>query len=308
MQGKGSLGKRLAKDWRNYGGAYIMGLPVVIFYALFSYKPLAGAVIAFLDYKPRKGILGSKWVGLAHFEKFFSSYYFERLLTNTMTISLCGLLFAFPCAIIFALMLNEVRNNKFKRAVQTISYMPHFISLVVVCSMIKLFVGSDGFITRILNYLGCNFTQSLLNMNTAFIPIYVISDIWQEMGWNCIIYLAALAAIDPELYEAARIDGANRWKQTIHVTLPGIARTVVLLLILRIGSLMSVGHEKIILLYNDYTMETADVISSYVYRRGLINGDYSFSTAVGLFNSVINFTLVILANWFSNRVSGYGIW
>lgn len=308
MQKKVSLGKRIAKDWRNFGGAYIMALPVVVFYALFSYKPLAGAIIAFMDYKPRRGIFGSKWVGFKHFENFFSSFYFERLLTNTMTISLCGLLFAFPCAIIFALMLNEVRSNKLKRTVQTISYMPHFISLVVVCSMVKLFVGSDGFITRILNFFGGNFDQSLLNLNSAFVPIYIISDIWQEMGWNCIIYLAALAGIDPELYEAARIDGANRWKQTIHVTLPGIARTVVLLLILRIGSLMSVGHEKIILLYNDYTMETADVISSYVYRRGLINGDYSFSTAVGLFNSVINFALVIIANKISNKVSGYGIW
>ena len=269
---------------------------------------MLGAVIAFKKYQPRKGIWGSSWVGFQHFENFFNSFYFGRLIGNTLTISLAGLIFTFPCAIIFALLINEVKNRAFKRTVQTISYMPHFISLVVVCSMITLFVSSNGLIVQIMQFFGSGVNQSLLNSPSAFVPIYVISDIWQQTGWNCIIYLAALAAIDPELYEAARIDGANRWQQTLHVTLPGIARTVVLLLILRVGSMMSVGHEKIILLYNDYTMERADVISSYVYRRGLIQGDYSFSAAVGLFNSAINFLLVILSNFISNRFTGYGIW
>lgn len=300
--------KRISRDLRNFGGAYLLGLPVVIYYILFHYKPMLGAVIAFKNYKPRTGIWGSKWVGLKHFENFFNSFYFERLIRNTLTISFSGLLFTFPCAIIFALLVNEVRHKAFKRTVQTVSYMPHFISLVVVCSMITLFVDKDGFIVHFLNLFGANISQNMLNVPANFVPIYVLSDIWQETGWNCIIYLAALAAIDTELYEAARIDGANRWQQTLHVTLPGIARTIMLLLILRVGSLMSVGHEKIILLYNDYTMESADVISSYVYRRGLVNGDYSFSTAVGLFNSVINFALVILANFISNKASGYGIW
>ena len=308
MQNKMSFGRRLKKDLKRFGGAYILVLPVIVFYILFHYKPLLGAVIAFKDYKPRKGIWGSPWVGFKHLESFFSSYYFGRLIRNTLTISLSGLIFTFPCAIIFALLINEVKSRAFKRTVQTISYMPHFISLVVVCSMVTLFVSSNGFIVQIMQFFGSNVSQSLLNINSAFVPIYVLSDIWQQTGWNCIIYLAALAAIDTELYEAARIDGANRWQQTIHVTLPGIAQTVTLLLILRVGSLMSVGHEKIILLYNDYTMETADVISSYVYRRGLIKGDYSFSAAVGLFNSAINFALVILANRISNKVNGYGIW
>ncbi|MBR3503510.1 MAG: sugar ABC transporter permease [Clostridia bacterium] len=308
MQSKIPFGRRLIKDIKRFGGAYIMVIPVVVFYILFHYKPLLGAVIAFKNYQPRKGIWGSSWVGFKHFESFFNSYYFGRLIRNTLTISLSGLIFTFPCAIIFALLINEVKSRAFKRTVQTISYMPHFISLVVVCSMITLFVSSDGFIVQIMQFFGSGVNQSLLNMNSAFVPIYVLSDIWQQTGWNCIIYLAALAAIDTELYEAARIDGANRWQQTIHVTLPGIAQTVTLLLILRVGSLMSVGHEKIILLYNDYTMETADVISSYVYRRGLIKGDYSFSAAVGLFNSAINFALVILANRISNKVNGYGIW
>ncbi len=249
MQKKLSFGRRLKKDLKRFGGAYIMILPVVVFYILFHYKPLLGAVIAFKNYQPRKGVWGSTWVGFKHFESFFSSYYFGHLIRNTLTISLSGLVFTFPCAIIFALLINEVKSRAFKRTVQTISYMPHFISLVVVCSMITLFVSSDGFIVQIMQFFGSSVNQSLLNMNSAFVPIYVLSDIWQQTGWNCIIYLAALAAIDTELYEAARIDGANRWHQTIHVTLPGIAQTVTLLLILRVGSLMSVGHEKIILLY-----------------------------------------------------------
>ena len=304
---KKPLGLRLKKDLSNFGGAYLMGIPVLVFYVLFHYKPLFGALIAFKDYKPRRGIWGSPLVGFKHFQSFFDSFYFGRLIGNTLTISLAGLLFAFPIAIIFALLINEIQNNKFKRSVQTISYMPHFISTVVICSMIRLFVDSNGFIVAILEAVGFNIGQSLLNLPNAFVPIYVLSDIWQQTGWNCIIYLAALGGIDPELYEAARIDGANRWKQTLHVTLPGILETVVLLLILRVGSLMGVGHEKIILLYNDYTMETADVISSYVYRRGLINGDYSFSAAVGLFNSAINFALVVIANKISNKVTGSGI-
>lgn len=304
---KKPLGLRLKKDLSNFGGAYLMGIPVIIFYIIFHYKPLFGALIAFKDYKPRRGIWGSPWVGFKHFQSFFDSFYFERLIGNTLTISLAGLLFAFPIAIIFALLINEIQNNKFKRSIQTISYMPHFISTVVICSMIRLFVDSNGFIVAILEAVGFNIGQSLLNLPKAFVPVYVLSDIWQQTGWNCIIYLAALGGIDPELYEAARIDGANRWKQTLHVTLPGILETVVLLLILRVGSLMGVGHEKIILLYNDYTMETADVISSYVYRRGLINGDYSFSAAVGLFNSAINFALVVIANKISNKVTGSGI-
>ena len=304
---KKPLGKRLKKDLSTFGGAYLMGIPVLVFYILFHYKPLFGALIAFKDYKPRRGIWASPWVGFKHFESFFDSFYFERLIGNTLTISLSGLIFAFPVAIIFALLINEIQNNKFKRTVQTISYMPHFISTVVICSMISLFVDSNGFIVAIIEALGIPVGQSLMNFPNAFVPIYIISDIWQQTGWNCIIYLAALGGIDPELYEAARIDGANRWKQTLHVTLPGILETVVLLLILRVGSLMGVGHEKIILLYNDYTMETADVISSYVYRRGLINGDYSFSAAVGLFNSAINFALVVIANKISNKVTGSGI-
>ena len=302
------LSKRIRKDLRMFGTAYLMVFAVFLYYILFHYKPMLGAVIAFKDYVPRKGIWGSEWIGLQNFTSFFNSQFFGRLIRNTLTISLSGLLFSFPAAILFALAVNEVHNNTFKRVVQTVSYMPHFISLIVVCSMIRLFVDSRGFIVQIMEMFGYPGGKNLLGVNSMFVPIYVISEIWQQTGWNCIIYLAALNAIDTELYEAARLDGAGRLKQTIHITLPGLSRTIILLLILRIGSMMSVGHEKIILLYSEQTYETADVISSYVYRRGMINGDYSFSTAVGLFNSTINFTLVILANRLSNALTGYGIW
>ena len=306
-----SLGVRIVKDFKQFAGAYVMVLPVLAFFIFFSYKPMLGALIAFKDFSPRLGIFRSDWAdtyGFEHFLNFFKSFYFWRLLRNTMTISFSGLIFGFPVPIIFALLINEVKNTKFKKSVQTISYMPHFISLVVVCSMIRLFVAEDGFIIYIMQLFGYQGSQNLLNIQETFVPIYIISDVWQNTGWNSIIYLAALSAIDLELYEAARIDGANRWRQTIHITLPGISGTIILLLILRIGQVMSVGHEKIILLYNDFIMERADVISSYVYRRGLVNGDWSFSTAVGLFNSVINFTLVIVANRLSNKVTGMGLW
>ena len=309
VQSRRTFRQRLRKDMSENGGAYLLGLAVLAYYILFHYKPMGGLIIAFKDYVPRRGIWGSKWVGLKYFKEFFNSYYFVRVVRNTLVISISSLVFAFPLPILFALSINEVRNKVFKKTVQTISYMPHFISMVVVCSMVRLFTSGDSFIVQIMTLFGYNNTgANLLNNKNMFVPIYVISGIWQNLGWDCIIYLAALTSIDPELYEAARVDGAGRLRQTIHITLPGIVGTIIMLLILRIGSIMSVGHEKIILLYNEMVYETADVISSYVYRRGLIQGDWSFGAAVGLFNSVINFALVIAANTLSNRVSGYGLW
>ncbi len=309
VQDRRTLRQRLRKDMSENGGAYVLALAVLAYYFLFHYKPMGGLVIAFKNYVPRKGIWGSKWVGLKYFLEFFNSYYFERVVRNTLVISLSSLIFAFPLPILFALSINEVKSKAFKKTVQTISYMPHFISMVVVCSMVRLFTGGDSFIVQIMTLFGYENTgANLLNNKNMFVPIYVISGIWQNLGWDCIIYLAALTAIDPELYEAARVDGAGRLRQTIHITLPGIVGTIIMLLILRIGSLMSVGHEKIILLYNEMVYETADVISSYVYRRGLVQGDWSFGAAVGLFNSVINFALVITANTLSNKMSGIGLW
>lgn len=309
---KKPLSKRLQRDLQLFGGAYLLAIPVLAFYIIFHYVPMGGAIIAFKNFVPRLGMWKSPWAkanGMEHFISFFTSFYFGRTVTNTLTISLSSLAFGFPLPIIFALSINEIRSNKFKKVVQTVSYMPHFISLVVVCAMVRLFTDGDGFIVSIMEMFGYqNAGLNLLNQKSMFVPIYIISGIWQNMGWDCIIYLAALGGIDTELYEAAKVDGANRWKQTIHVTLPGLMSTIILLLILRIGSLMSVGYEKIILLYNQQTYETADVISSYVYRVGLVQGNWSFSTAVGLFNSVINFVLVVSANTLSNRFSGIGLW
>jgi len=308
---KEEFGKRLKKDLSQNLGAYIMVIPVLLFYVLFAYKPMFGAVIAFKNFSPARGLFGSPWTdnfGFKHFLDFFKSFYFGRTLRNTITISLSGIIFGFPIPIILALLINEVKNRYFKKAVQTIVYMPHFISLVVVCSMLYLFTSEKAFIISIMQFFGYKGTNNLLNIKEFFVPIYVISGIWQSSGWSCIIYLAALSAVDTELYEAARIDGAGRWRQTLHVTLQALLPTIVLLLILAIGGIMNVGYEKIILLYNDFVMETADVISSYVYRRGLVNGNWSFSTAVGLFNSIINFVLVVGANRISRKLTGKGLW
>jgi putative aldouronate transport system permease protein len=286
---------------------YIMALPVIAYYIIFHYMPMYGAIIAFKEFNPALGIIRSPWVGFKHFKSFFEGVYFWRLIRNTLLISIYSLVWGFPAPIILALLLNEVKNNYFKRTVQTISYLPHFISLVVVCGIIKDFTSTDGVINDIIELLGGERTNFLMKPEW-FRPIYVGSGIWQEVGWGSIIYLAAITNIDPELYEAATIDGASRWKQTWHITLPGIVPTIVILLILRLGGLMSVGFEKIILLYNSATMETADVISSYVYRRGLLDFDYSFSAAVGLFNSVINLILITSANKFSRKISETSLW
>lgn len=306
------LGLQLKKDMKKNYGAYLIFIPVAIYYIMFAYKPMYGILIAFKDYSPMKGIIDSPWAdmnGLAHFISFFKSYYFVRVLKNTLVISFSTLLITFPAPIILALLLNEVRNKKFKKTIQTISYMPHFISLVVICSMITLFVSDTGFITNMLASLGLvDGKTSLLVSEGNFVPIYVISALWQTVGWSAIIYMSALAGIDQELYEAARIDGANRWKQTWHITLPGLMATIIMLLILRVGQVMNVGHEKIMLLYNEEIYTTADVISTYVFRKGLLEYNWSFSTAVGLFNSLINFVLVMAANKISKKTTDMGLW
>ena len=231
-----------------------------------------------------------------------------RVLRNTLVISLTSILFGFPAPIIFALLLNEIKSEKFKRITQTISYMPHFISTVVICGMITMFVSEKGFITQLLTFLGGEGGVSLLSKEEYFVPIFVISGIWQEVGWGAIIYLAALAGIDQQLYEATQIDGANRWQQVIHVTLPGISGQIIIMFLLRIGRVMNVGHEKIILLYNAGIYETADVISTFVYRKGLLEYQWSYSAAIGIFNSIINFIIIIMFNKISKKYSEVGLW
>ena len=307
---KNTFFMRLRQDWKKYKIAYILVAPVVLYYLIFCYKPMYGIVIAFKDFSPIKGIMESEWTtnyGLQHFIDFFSSYYFGRLLRNTLTISLASLIVGFPAPIIFALLLNEIKNSKFKRVTQTISYMPHFISAVVIASLIHIFVSAKGPIVSFLSLFGMD-QVSLLTIPELYVPIHVISGVWQNLGWSSIIYLSALAGVNPELYDAASIDGANRWKQTIHVTLPGISGTIIIMLLLQLGSLMSVGYEKIILLYNETIYETADVISSFVYRKGLLEFQWSYSTAVGLFNSIINFAIILTFNKISRKVTEVSLW
>jgi len=304
ISGKPSVIQKIGKELFRNRYLYIMALPVIIYYILFCYTPMYGIIIAFKRYEIAKGILQSPWVGFQHFQDFYKSIYFWRLIENTFLISFYDLLWGFPAPIIFALLLNEIKNSAFKRTVQTITYLPYFISLVVICGMITDFFSNNGVITRLTAMFNGGRVINFLAEPQYFRSLYVGTNIWQNVGWGTIIYLAALSAIPQEQYEAARIDGAGRFKQTIHVTLPGIMSTIIILLILRAGQIMSVGFEKIILLYNPATYETSDVISSFVYRRGLGEGfQYSYSAAIGLFQSVINFVLLLAANYLSKKYS-----
>lgn len=286
---------------------YIMMIPVFLYFLIFCYAPMGGVIMAFESYKPGKGIWGSEWVGLKNFTDFFTSYYFFRLLKNTFEISIKDIAFSFPASIVFALLLNEVKNKHIKKGVQTISYLPYFISLVVVCGLVKDFTESGGFISNIIAELGGT-QNGILSDPSYFQGIFVGSNIWQNLGYSSIVYISALSAIDPQLYEAARVDGANRWKQTLHITFPALAPTIIIMLILRVGSIMTISYQKIILLYGPATYDTADVISSFVYRKGLINNDYGYATAVGLFNSVVNLALIVATNKLSKKYTETSLW
>lgn len=304
---KKTFGQRLKLELKNHWQIYLMALPVVVYFLVFNYAPMVGIVMGFQKFNIRKGIFGSPWVGFDQFIQFFNTPSFWRLIRNTLLISFYGLLFSFPLPIVFALCLNEVRNTKFKKVVQTISYLPYFISVVVVVSILYDFGKSNGLITQIANSFGWT-GGAVISSPKWFRTLYIGSNLWQHLGYNSIIFISALAAIDPTLYEAARIDGANRWQQTLHVTLPGIASTIVVLLILRLGQIMGVGYEKIILMYGPSTYDTADVIASYVYRMGIIDGNYSYSTAINLFNSIINLIVLWTANFISRKINETSIW
>ena len=267
LRPKESWSQSWKKDFRKNGTLYLMVLPVLAFYIMFCYKPMYGALIAFKDYAPRLGISGSEWVGFKNFKVFFTSSDFPRLLRNTLSISITSLIFGFPAPILLALFLNEVRGRRFKKFIQTTTYLPHFISTVVVCGMIKIFVSQTGIIGIIAGWFTGE-TTNLLMKPENFLPIYVISGIWQQVGWDSIVYLAALSAVDVQQYEAADLDGAGRFQKMFHITLPALQPTVITLFILAVGKIMNVGHEKVLLLYNPAIYETSDVISTYVYRLG----------------------------------------
>ncbi len=291
------------------GQLYAIFFLPLVYFLVFRYGAMGWLLLAFKDFDPIKGLMGSDWVGLSHFVEFFSMPDFWKLLRNTLLISIYSILFSFPVPIILALLVNEVGSRRFKKVVQSITYLPHFFSVVIVCGMIVDFLTADGLINRVIVFFGGQ-PISFLTDPKWFRTIYVVSGIWQGAGWGSIMYLAALNGVDPQLYESAVIDGASKIQQIGHISLPAIMPIISVQLLMNIGSLLSVGYEKIILLYNGATYETADVISTYVYRRGLQGADYGYGTAVNLFQSVISLLLVIIANKAANRLSDGegGLW
>lgn len=300
--------KKLGSDLVRDRYLYLLLIPFVAFFLIFKYKPMYGLQIAFKDYSLFKGIKGSPWIGFENFRTFFKSPHFYRVLKNTLMINAYGLLFGFPIPIILALLFNEVKNEKFKKVTQTLTYLPHFVSIVVVAGLVVNFLSpTHGMVNYVIEKMGGEKIYFLIKPE-YFRSIFTGMNIWKESGFGAVIYIAALAGVDPQLYEAAVVDGANKWKQLLHVTIPGILPTVTIMLILRIGKMLEVGYEAILLLYQPATYETADVISTYVYRAAMEQGNYAMATAVELFNSLIAILLVYGANKFSKKFSETSLW
>lgn len=298
LQKKTPLVKQIRKNWQ----LYLLILPAFVYVLIFCYGPLYGLQIAFKDYKMSLGVSASRWVGLRNFKDFFSSYYFPTLMKNTFTLSILSLLFSFPIPIIVALVLNEL-SGKFKRIVQTVLYAPHFISTVVLVGMITiLFSPSMGVINTLLKSLGFE-AHYFMGDPDWFRTLFIGSNVWQNMGWDAIIYIAALSGVDPNLHEAAELDGASRLQRIIHINLPCILPTIIIMLIMQLGSIATISYEKVFLMQNDLNIGVSEIISTYVYKRGLVNNNYSFATAVGLFNNLINITMLFIANTISKKVS-----
>ncbi|MFM9281773.1 ABC transporter permease [Paenibacillus jiagnxiensis] len=300
---RGNLVRQMAKRY----DLYLMLLLPVAWYLLFHYVPLYGLQIAFKNFNPAKGILGSEWVGFDHFTRFFDSYYFWRLLWNTLSINLLSLLIAFPIPILLAMLVNELRSKAFSKVLQNITYIPHFISVVVIVGILTVMLAPAGPVNMLIQAFG---GEPIRFMEAAgwFKTIFIGSNIWQNMGWQSIIYIAALSGINPQLYEAAKMDGASRLRRIWHVSLPGIVPVIVILLILDVGQFMNIGFEKILLLQNNLNLEASDVISTFVYTTGILKGEYSYTAAIGLFNSVINLTLLLMVNRFARKTSETSLW
>jgi len=305
---RSSLWQSLQRSLHRHWQLYLIMLPGLLYFIVFKYIPMVNAVIAFKDYNVIAGIWGSPWVGFKHFEMFFRNPVFTTLLTNTLTLSLYALLIGFPIPILLAIALNEIRDGFFKRSVQMVTYAPYFISVVVMVSMIMLlFAPRLGIVNVGLQRIGIT-PPNFLGSPDWFPSLYVWSGVWQNTGYSAIIYLAALSGIDPTLYEAAKVDGASRFQKIIYVDLPGIMPVAVIILILTVGSLLAIGFEKVYLLQNPLNLSASEIIPTYVYKIGLLNANYSFATAVGLFNSIINMTLLVLVNAWARRVSDYSLW
>ena len=295
--------RRLCNDWQ----LYLLIIPAVIYVFLFNYVPMYGVQIAFKDFSTKKGIWDSPWVGLKHFARFINYPNCWKIVRNTLSITIYSLA-TFPIPIIVSLMLNELDNQKFKKTVQMVSYAPHFVSTVVVCSMVTLFMDrSNGIINHLVALLGGK-RNDWLSVPGLFSDIYVWSGVWQNTGWGTIIYLAALSGVSPELHEAARIDGASRLQIVWHINLPAIAPTVITMLIMRFGQIMNLGFEKIYLLQNSLNLDTSQVIATYVYEMGVVSGQFSYSSAIGLFNTAINILLLYIVNQISNKVADVSLW
>lgn len=286
---------------------YVLLFPSIILLIMFAYIPMLGLVIAFKDYSPANGIINSPWVGFKYFTQFFNSVQFGTTMMNTLKISIYSILVGFPLPILLALLCNQLRAGKFKKVFQVTTYLPHFISTMVMCGMIILFLSpNSGLIANIFKSLGWTM-PNLLSKPDSFAGVYVWSDVWQHIGWDSIIYLAALSAIDPTYYEAATMDGASRMQKILNIDLPLLLPTAMILLILRAGSLLSIGFEKVLLLQNPLNLAGSEVISTYVYKVGMLNFQYSYSTAIGLFNTVVNLIILLSVNWFSKRYTKTGL-
>lgn len=299
---------RLAKNVSDHYQLYLFLIPAAVVIIVFNYVPMYGIQIAFKNFVPALGISGSPWVGLQNFQYFVTSYNFWTLIQNTVYLSLYQLILAFPMPIILALVINEITRPRFKRIVQTVTYMPHFISVVVIVGMVILFSSADrGLIGNLMKAVGLT-PVNFLASSKSFRSVYVLSGVWQSTGWDSIIYLAAISGISPDLYEAAKVDGANKWQKIWHIDLPGISSTITILLILRLGRVMLIGFEKAFLMQNPMNLQTSEIISTYVYKMGLLNAQYSFGAAVGLFNTLINFILLIAANRLSRKFAETSLW
>lgn len=295
------------KKVRRSAWLYLIFLFPFLYYIVFHYAPLYGIVLAFKDFQIMKGIMGSPWVGLEHINKFLLDPYFWKLVRNTLLISVYGLLWGFPAPVLLAILLNEVKHKGFKKAVQNVSYLPHFISTVVVCGMLINILGTDGLFDQLIRVFNGTPDKWLMEPK-YFRTIYIASGIWQGTGWTSIIYLAALSMVDEELYDAALIDGAHRGQRIWYITLPSLLPTISVMLLMNLGRIMTVGYEKVLLLYNGSTYETADIISTYVYRRGILQADFSYSTAVGLFQTVISVVMIVASNQITRKLSETSLW
>ncbi len=304
MRAQGTMKKN--KFLQNYQ-LYLMLLPTIIFIFIFCYIPMYGVLMAFQDYTPTAGIWGSEWVGFDHFTRFITNFRFEELLSNTFILSFVGFLVGFPLPILLALMINALTNRRFQGFVKTVLYAPHFISVVVLVGMLYIFFGEYGLVNSIIQAFGGESISFFLE-KSWFRPLFIGSGNWQDMGWSAIIYLAALAGVDPQVHEAAIVDGATRWQRILHVDLPAIFPTVSVMLILSIGSIMGVGHEKVLLMQTGANLGVSEIISTYVYKAGLIDYDYGYAAAIGLFNSVINVVLLVFANRMAKKFSENSLW